>query len=90
MTIKIKYDYVEFNTICVGKLGKFKYTLIQKRVNNMFVTPDICTYDLITNELTNIILTMILIIENKRRVAMYSSIPSARAVSASGHSGLLM
>ena len=68
MTIKIKYDYVEFNTIGVGKLGKFKYTLIQKRVNNMFVTPDICTYDLITNELTNIILTMILIIENKRPV----------------------
>ena len=50
----------------VRNLGKFSTNLIQKIINIMFVTSDMCTCDL---SATNKILIMILIIENKRWVA---------------------
>jgi hypothetical protein len=53
----------------VGILGKFSRNLIQKIINNMFVTSDMCTCDLSATNMYMILIIMILIIYNKGRVA---------------------
>jgi hypothetical protein len=50
-------------------LGKFSTNLIQKIINNMFVTPDMCMCDLSVDNMYMILIIMILITENEGWVA---------------------
>ena len=51
-------------------LDKFNTNLIQKTINNMFVTSYMCMCDLSTTNMYMILIIMILIIYNKGRVAI--------------------
>jgi hypothetical protein len=51
-------------------LGKFSTDLIQKIINNMFVTSNMCMCDLSATNMYMILIIMILIIYNKGRVAI--------------------
>jgi hypothetical protein len=62
-------DLLFLKFISVRILGKFNTNLIQKIMNNMFVTSDMCTYDLSSTNMYVILIIMTLIIYNKGRVA---------------------
>jgi hypothetical protein len=53
----------------VRNLGNFSTSLIQKNINKILVTSNMCTCDLSVTGLTNMILIMISIIENRTWVA---------------------
>jgi hypothetical protein len=53
----------------VRNLGKFSTNLIQKIINNMFVTSDMCTCDLSATNMYMILIIMILNVYNKGWVA---------------------